>query len=253
MIENLGYLGNPLSFTNAAVWPKRQAFRIIADSNLDWGQNRDKIVGWLRERRLSRTHLDPVHLLPGHNTFSVNEIAGVFDFERHRWLREHADPRGHFGHTYLWFDVSNELADRFMNEQRHLRPEATAGQWCPPELEYERHGPGSKVRFVRDEAPEPGATWVVCVEVRKGCDLGLRSLVGQLRFGRLTARGRCRTELVEESEEAWYRLDRGVHGLCAEEIPNRRAYLPYYYEGQWLVRNRGTGLNLRRMRLPDAR
>src|SRR6185503_15041172 len=115
LAEGAWYAGNPLSFTSAAVWPKRLVFRLISDSNVDWGQNRNKIAGWL-VREAPQGVLDPVHVVPGHNTFSLNALAGVWDFEQHRWLREHASPRGHFGHTYLWFQVDDELYSRFLQE-----------------------------------------------------------------------------------------------------------------------------------------
>ena len=60
LAENVPYLGNHLAFTNAAVWPKREAFRLLTNANIDWGQNDEKIAGWLagegtrRRRRQSR-------------------------------------------------------------------------------------------------------------------------------------------------------------------------------------------------------
>ena len=246
LAENALYVGNPLSFTNAAVWPKRQVFRLVADSNVDWGQNRDKIDGWLRERRLARSHLDPLHPLPGHNTFSLNRLAGVFDFEQLRWLRENADPGGHFGHTYLWFDVGNALFDRFLDEERTLATGGLAETLCPTSLVYEHHPPGSRVSFTRHDPPASSGRWILCVVTEKGMDLGLRTREGQIRFGPLVGLEACRTELLSQGEIAWYRLGPGRHALCAEEIPNRRSYLPYYFEGEWIVRRRGGSLNLRR-------
>lgn len=114
VLENGLYLGNPLAFTNAAVWPKSEVFRLMADSNLDWGQNRDKIDGWLGEKR---ARLDPAQLLPGTNILSVNVLAGVKGgFERQRWLRENVTPKGHLGHTYVWFELDPELYMRFRSE-----------------------------------------------------------------------------------------------------------------------------------------
>ena len=54
LAENVPYLGNHLAFTNAAVWPKREAFRLLTNANIDWGQNEEKIAGWLAERGLER-------------------------------------------------------------------------------------------------------------------------------------------------------------------------------------------------------
>jgi len=245
LAENAYYLGNPLSFTNAAVWPKRQVFRLIADSNVDWGQNRDKLEHWLEENQAANTRLDPVHLRSGHNTFSLNNLAGVGNFERHRWLRENVEPDGHFGHTYLWFKIAPELFDRFIGEQRSLETRPLDRALCPAELSYEFNRPGSWVQFRRREAPPPDQRWVVCVSIPKGADFGLQTELGHILFGRYTAPGRCETDRVKQRDVAWYRLGKGVHALCAEEIPNRRPHIRYYYQGRWLVRGRGAALHLR--------
>lgn len=117
VLENASYLGNPLSFTNAAVWPKSTAFRLMADSNLDWGQNRDKIDGWLTRDEIEPARLDPPQALPGTNLLSVNVLTGVKgSFERHRWLRENVSPTRHLGHTHVWFELGPSEYERFVAE-----------------------------------------------------------------------------------------------------------------------------------------
>jgi len=67
LAENVLYLGNPLAFTNAAVQPKTRAYRWITDSNLDWGQNGDKVEQWRRQPELDAAHWEPAHALAGRN------------------------------------------------------------------------------------------------------------------------------------------------------------------------------------------
>jgi hypothetical protein len=127
LLENALYWGNPLAFSNAAVWPKRAAFRLMADSNLDWGQNRDKIDGWLEENGIDRARLDPAELLPGTNVLSVNVLTGVKGgFARHRWLRENVAPRRELGHTYVWFELDPALYGRFRNRASAPRSDTRA-------------------------------------------------------------------------------------------------------------------------------
>lgn len=251
--ENLAYLGNPLSFTNAAVWPKRQAFRLIADSNIDWGQNRDKIQDWLGQAGIRSSRLDPLHLLPGPNVFSLNTVAGVFDFEQHRWLREHQDPVEQLGHTYLRFDVETDAFDRFMDAERRLAEGSSAGELCGDDLAYMAEAPGTQVPFVRDDAPVPGHVWVACVKNERTLDLGFRVLEGRLRQGVVGRDGRCDAELVQDDQVSWRRLDPGRHALCAIELPNRRPFLPYRVDAIWIVRGQPAQLNLRSLALgPDG-
>jgi hypothetical protein len=250
--ENLAYLGNPLSFTNAAVWPKRQAFRLLADSNLDWGQNDDKIGAWMAAEGIPESRLDPLHLLPGPNVLTANAAAGVFDFEQHRWLREHKDPVAHFSHTHLRFDVSDEESDRYMNEERRLLPDAAVAALCPDGLLYESKQPGGQVALQRDTPPEPSSVFVACVKTALGVDLGYRVRSGALRVGHVTSDRRCATEHVVEGKVAWWRLEPGTHALCAVEIPNRRPYLPYRHEGAWVVRGHAAAINVRALLLDSG-
>jgi hypothetical protein len=243
--ENVAYLGNPLAFTNAAVQPKRLAFRLLADSNIDWGQNREKVPDWLAAHGIRASRLDPVHLLAGTNVFSVNVLAGVFDFEQHRFVRAHAQPLEHWGHTYLRFDIDSETFERFMDEERRIAPAAGAGVLCPQELDYEAKPPGGQLPFVREVAPEPDHVWVACVKSERGVDLGLRMGEGRLRFGRFTAERRCQAALLQDEQVAWQRLLPGTHALCAVEVPNRRAFLPYRVEAALIVRGQAAALHLR--------
>jgi hypothetical protein len=242
LAESLPYLGNPLSFSNSLVWPKQRAFRFFADSNLDWGQNRDKVQGWLAERGAAHTHLDPPHVLAGHNTFGANVLAGVWDYEAHRWLREHAEPAGHHGHTYVWFDVDAPLFERFMDERRRLSP-AGSGP-CSEELAYEIQPAGTQVPFSQPGTPGSRKQWLVCVQVRKQMDFGLRGEAGRLRFGPVRADA-CSEETVDAGQVVWWRLEPGLHAFCASEVPNRRTWLPHAFDGLWLVRGRNVGLHVR--------
>jgi dolichyl-phosphate-mannose-protein mannosyltransferase len=244
LAENAAYLGNPLAFTNAAVQPKRLAYRLVADSNIDWGQSREGIARTLARSGAGHTNLDPLHVMPGHNTFDLNAVAGVFDFERHRWLRENVEPGGHFDHTYLWYEIDAATYDRFLDATRRLRPEAWTDGACPAETALEHHGPGERLPFTRDTPPRAGDGFVVCVETRRGVDFGLRVGKGLTRFGRLGADGRCAADTMIAGQVSWYRLEAGRHALCLEEVPNRRAFLPYRLDGTWLVRGRAASFAL---------
>jgi 4-amino-4-deoxy-L-arabinose transferase-like glycosyltransferase len=241
LVELAGYAGNPLSFTNAAVWPKRLVYRVISDSNVDWGQNRHRIKGWLARSGVADSHLDPLHVLPGHNTFSLNVLAGVFDFERHRWLRENASPEGHYGHTYLWFRIDDALYTRFLVEQRRLLPHPQAETRCDG-ARMTHQPPGTRLDFELDGPLAPHETWNVCVSTARGAQFGLRAVEGHAAFGPLRVSGAPTLENVEEGQVAWYLLEPGTHAFVLNRIPNRRSWLPNVFAGRWLVRERAVSL-----------
>jgi 4-amino-4-deoxy-L-arabinose transferase-like glycosyltransferase len=242
--ESLFYLGNPLAFTNAAVQPKRLVYRLTADSNLDWGQNRERISPYLARVGAAHTQLEPHHILPGHNTLEVNALAGVFGEERYRWVRENLRPSGHFLHTYVWYEIDNDTYARFLREARNLAPEAFAAASCPASPALPHHDPGARVPLDFTGLPGPNDGWQVCVVVRKELEFGVRVQKGRLRFGRTREDGSCDAALLDTRQVAWYRLQPGTHALCALGVPNRRAFLPYTVEADWIVRGAGAELGV---------
>jgi hypothetical protein len=246
LLETAPYAGNPLSFTNAAVQPKRLVFRVLADSNVDWGQNRDKIAAWMAERGIPANRLDPLHALPGTNVFTLNALtgAGVFDYERHRWLRENASPIGHLGHTYLVFELDDALYDRLLDESRRLAPTAYAEAVCGSDA-AEQLAPGGKVPFAVDGPAEAARVWTLCVSTPRGTDLGLRGFKGGIRVGPLTSDTDPKWETVLQDQLVWYRLEPGRHAFRLRQMANRRAWLVAPFSGEWAVRRRGARVWIR--------
>ena len=252
VIENLLYFGNPLSFSNAAVQPKRSAYRLMADSNLNWGQNRERLARLLKAARMETTQLDPVHLQPGHNTIDVNALSGVWDFEQHAWVRENLTPGGHVGHTHVWFEADNDTFDRYLYEARRLLPGQVPPGLCPDDLQREDHAIGSRIPWSVTRSPRPGEGWAVCLDARKGGDFGLKVGGGYAWLGAFRADGTCTPRLMTSGQVAWYRLEPGTHALCVEEVPNRRSWIPYGLEATWLVRGRNMRMGLRPLLLTGS-
>jgi hypothetical protein len=250
LLESIAYVGNPLSFTNSLVWPKRDAYRYVADSNIDWGQSRDRIDGWLAERGIPQARLDPVHVLAGANVFGLNVLAGVFDADQHRWVREHLQPVEQLGHTYLVYDVSFEEFWRFLDAERRWSPDPYAAQVCASSR-GESLTPPARVAFEGPRRPEPGRLWIACVRALGLVDLGFRLDDGAIDVGRLRPGPRCEALPLGGKKVLWTRLEPGVHALCALETPNRRAWLPNRVFAEWLVRGNDAELSVQPA--PDPR
>jgi hypothetical protein len=212
------FLGNPLSFTNAAVQPKRRVFRLIADSNVDWGQNDEKIGGWLERRRLD-SHLNPPHLLPGDNVIGLNLLAGVAAPERYRWLRENLDPGGHLGHTYLWFDVSPDLYERFLREARTLAPRPDDERLCATAGASVEHA--APLRF--PEVPAQHAALLCLASVGERL-VTIEAHEGRLVIARAGVAARD-ADSMHPGERLVFRLLPGVHALVATRTAGFRGTL----------------------------
>lgn len=236
VVENLLYLGNPLAFTNAAVWPKSQVFRLIADSNIDWGQNDDRYQVWLRDAG-AQIHFEPAHILPGTNAFRLNTVAGVQDFARHRWLRENLDPVRHLGHTLLLFEVAEAQFDRFLAEERLLQPSPAAAGLCnplpvPKRVVEPRDSGGIAVSL-------PKGVAIACLDAPEGADVGIEGLRGAAVVSPCAESARA--DALPSGWVCWYRLEPGRHALCLQTWPG--AVSPF--EGRWLARRSNVAVRVR--------
>jgi len=100
----LSYHPHYLSYTNELVPDRKLAYRYVADSNLDWGQNRWYLRRYLREHPGVVAY--PREPMPGRLLVDVNRLVGVFNRPRYRWLREGFTPVEHVAHSYLVFEVA---------------------------------------------------------------------------------------------------------------------------------------------------
>jgi hypothetical protein len=222
--ENVPYLGNHLAFTNALVWPKREAFRLVSNANIDWGQNDDKIDGWLAERGLAGAVRDPVHVLPGDNVLGLNAAAGVGKFRQHLWLREHVAPRAQFGHTYLWFHIDPATYERMMEEDRHLRPSPRESRLCETATAGGAIAEGAPL-----DIPDVGRTEgrLLCLTAAAPADIALVAEAGSVVIGPAAERLRDQPQL-SAGQQAWFRLSPGTSALAAFAASGLR--------GQWRIR-----------------
>ena len=225
--ENVAYFGNSLAFTNAAVWPKRDVYRLLADSNVDYGQNHEKMAAWFAANRAPHRYLDPIHILPGENILSFDQANGARGYPRHEWLRQHLRPTRHFRHTYLFFEVRSDDFERFLALSRRLAPVLGVEQMCSPGDPRNRPVDlQAAARFARGPSPHDVQLVCVCVRASAPVDLALRSLEGEVSWGR-AAQLRKDWDRLRADTEVWYRLDPGVHAFVAAE--------PRSFRGEWIV------------------
>ncbi len=229
-LESAPYLGNSLAFTNAFVHPKQDAFKYLAGSSIDYGQNEEKVGAWIEAKGWPDPHFEPNHIRPGINVIGLNSLAGVVSGRAHRFVRENVEPKGHFRHTYLWFDIDAATYDRFLEDDRRLVSRAEDEAAC---------GSGEGARHVELSSwkhfpHEPGVrAWLVCFATGSRVDVGLIDKGGGLNLGRPEWKLRD-WDRFRAGEQAWYRLEAGVHALVA--------LTPGEFRGRW--RSRGAPLRI---------
>jgi hypothetical protein len=165
MAEQLPYLGNHLAFTNALVQPKRQAFHYVSDSNLDWGQNDDRLETWLVATGRTAVPVDPPNPLPGEIIYHVRLLGGA----RYNWIRRNLQPLEHFRHSFLLFRLTPEEFSHYLADERRFAADPPAAAVCGGESMH----PLADAERIVTEPQEPAG--LVCLETRKPVEIVLES------------------------------------------------------------------------------
>ena len=105
-VSVLSYFPHFIPYFNELVWDRRQAYRVLADSNLDWGQDGWYVNQWLEKH--PEAIVDPDRPVPGTILVRASELVGISDPERFRWLRENFEPVEHVAYGHLVFRVTPE-------------------------------------------------------------------------------------------------------------------------------------------------
>ena len=92
-----------ISYFNELVGDRKQAWRLLADSNLDWGQTEGLLRRWLLAH--PQAVLEPPRPRTGIVVVRANFLTGVLGDDRFAWLRR-LQPVGHVGYASLVFDVT---------------------------------------------------------------------------------------------------------------------------------------------------
>jgi 4-amino-4-deoxy-L-arabinose transferase-like glycosyltransferase len=93
-----------IAYFNELVGGPASGYRWLADSNLDWGQNRTRVQAYARQRGIA---IEP-DVLPatGLVIVRVNRLVGLGDAESYRLLREQYEPVGNVGYNWLVYDLA---------------------------------------------------------------------------------------------------------------------------------------------------
>ena len=119
-----------LSYFNGLTWDPTRAYRILVDSNLEWGQNGLFVRDYLESHPEARFDLGPdarispvlrdfLEIHPssrldtsrptaGRILVDANQLAGIGLRDDYAWLRENFQPTGHVAYGWLIFDVEEE-------------------------------------------------------------------------------------------------------------------------------------------------
>lgn len=119
--------GHPfhMAYVNELLPDRNRAFRIFADSSLDYGQ----ADGYFEEyqRRHPEVVREPDEPVAGTIAARINWLAGISEKQRDKWLGDRFQPVGNVGGSWLLFRVSPEEAARARREMGVAEPPGLRG------------------------------------------------------------------------------------------------------------------------------
>lgn len=110
------YYPHLIPYMNELLPDRKLAYRVLADSNLDWGQDLDFIETY-RETH-PEVAWQPAEPTAGRIAVGTNWLTGVFKRRHDTWLRESFEPVDHLRYSHLIFEVSEEEAARARRSSR---------------------------------------------------------------------------------------------------------------------------------------
>jgi hypothetical protein len=112
------YYPNFLAYFNEIVWDRLQAYRYLADSNIDWGQNSDELNEYLSAH--PQAVYAPEKIQSGQIVVGVNQLTGIHgEPERYRWLWDNFQPVDSISYTYLIYQISPDEIAQLCNIREH--------------------------------------------------------------------------------------------------------------------------------------
>lgn len=106
--STLSYHPHHMPYFNELIGSRLNAYRYLADSNLEWEDAFHFVSEFRRENPDKPFAYEPREPQAGYVLVSANELVGLFDPERFRWLRENFRPVDHVAYGHLLFYVPPE-------------------------------------------------------------------------------------------------------------------------------------------------
>jgi Dolichyl-phosphate-mannose-protein mannosyltransferase len=117
VVSVLSYYPHFISYFNELVWDRKQAYTILSDSNVDWGQS-EWYLGQYQKQH-PEAIVEPPGPVVGTLVVPILYVTGVEYYEKFRWIRENGiQPVDHIAYTYLVFRITPDDVERITNRRR---------------------------------------------------------------------------------------------------------------------------------------
>lgn len=107
-LSTLLYHPHYMPYFNELIGRRENAYRYLADSNLEWEDNDYFIREYLEKHPSLRIAFEPKEPKSGYLLVGANRLTGVYDEDQFRWLRANFRPVGQVAYSHFLFYVPDE-------------------------------------------------------------------------------------------------------------------------------------------------
>ena len=122
IVSALSYHPHYMSYFNELIGPRAGAYHFLADSNLDWEDRSHDIARFRADHPDIDLVIEPETPQAGWILVGANNLVGVYEPERYRWLRENFQPERHVGYSSLLFRVPPDRLREVLAKGPAARP-----------------------------------------------------------------------------------------------------------------------------------
>jgi 4-amino-4-deoxy-L-arabinose transferase-like glycosyltransferase len=111
IVSSTSYFPHYLAYFNEFLTDRKTAYRLLADSNVDWGQSSFYLYRYLE--KYPDAYVEPAVPVSGRVVVGVNKLVGVLGSpENYKWLREHFEPIDHIGYSYIVYNTTGNQTSK---------------------------------------------------------------------------------------------------------------------------------------------
>ncbi|MFP4082749.1 MAG: ArnT family glycosyltransferase [Candidatus Aminicenantes bacterium] len=108
IISSLSFYPHYISYFNELIGDRKNMYKYLADSNVDWGQNGIYVHEYIqRHGGEEKISVRPPQPTDGLVLVNVNHLVGIFPTikDKYAWLREKHEPVDHIGYSWLVYRI----------------------------------------------------------------------------------------------------------------------------------------------------
>lgn len=108
VISSLSFYPHYISYFNELIGDRKNMYKYLADSNVDWGQNGNYLHEYIQKHKdKEKISVRPSQPTDGLVLININHLVGIFPTikEKYAWLRENHKPVGHIGYSWLVYRI----------------------------------------------------------------------------------------------------------------------------------------------------